>query len=462
MRKILLILMLLGCSFVFAAPPKDKVIYCPDKITCTNKGCSFSSEDSKYFGKISIVTNDGSPLLASYPYQSTTANFHSHETAARCNYGNLQLEIKNTSNLEAYRIAGSSWNGQNPTETCYGKCPLHESRGFVITNSVKSGEIYASVAQQNISKLNTKNSHIIFDDILLQCGGLKECVIDIQSSQYETYGYVVVDMDTMDILQVNSLDPIIKINKIKELNAIEINRIDEEREDEAIYCPPVLKCNTVSGTICTFASIDVKYFGRITDFRGGTSTDQLFTFHDASVDAYNLKESRCNYRSTGNAEVTLLTNPEYHLENYSGKTGFGWKLQGNSYICVSTSTSTNDCPFNKRFDVVIRNVNVGNGVYASIPTAYISQLFFNNASLSIARHDTMSGCDGAKECTIKLLSSQQAEYGSVTIDMKTMNILRVNSLYPNYIKISKVPNKVSYIVEISYATDLKLIPQILR
>ena len=53
MKKFILILALLGCSSVFAQinetqSPKDKVTYCPDKITCANKACTFVSLGVKF------------------------------------------------------------------------------------------------------------------------------------------------------------------------------------------------------------------------------------------------------------------------------------------------------------------------------------------------------------------------------------------------------------------------------
>jgi hypothetical protein len=99
--------------------------------------------------------------------------------------------------------------------------------------------------------------------------------------------------------------------------------------------------------------------------------------------------------------------------------------------------------------------------FSSNKSAY-SDLFSNNASLSIAPHDAEPACGGKTECTINLLSSQQAQYGSITIDMRTMKVLRMESFYPTYIKITKMPNTDSDIVEISYVTELKYIPKYLR
>lgn len=453
MKKVILISVLLGCSAVFAQTnetllPKGKAIYCPIKITCENKTCTFDSEDTQYFGKLFIIKNDGSPLEASYPYKSTTANFHSNNTQASCNYGNLRLEIKAASNLEAYRIEGSSWMGTYPTESCSGNCPLHESMGLVIINGIHSGGVYASIVQQDISKLITDSSHIIFDDALLNCGGVNECVIDLLSDLHEIYGNIVVDMETMKILQVNSLDPAIKIKKIDDLNAVEINKIEEEENEEAIYCPPVLKCHDPS---CTFTSLDAKYFG---DFIPIKWASQLsLKFNSAHVDDNGF--AYCTYTDKAVASpVTLKTNyPDYRLEKYSSKSGAKWV----SNWCTPTNGSVNDCPLKRRTDVLIHNVNIGNGLYASAANIYQSQLVINNSYLSLI-HDAVLGCGDNTKCTIDLLSSQQARYGTVTIDMKTMKILRVDSLYPNYIKISKVSNALYDLVEVRYVTDLKHIP----
>ncbi len=463
MKKIILILALFGCSLAFAQingepTPKDKVIYCPTKITCDNtaKECTFISVDAKYFGKLSILKNDGTPLFTSYPYKSTTASFHSHDTEAYCNYGNLNLEIKAASNLEAYRIEGSSWSGKSPTETCLGNCPLHENMGFVIINSISPEGIYASIAQQDINKLITKNSRIIFEDILLQCGGLKVCVIDFLSAHREMYGNIFVDMETMKTLQVTSLDPTIKINKIDGLNAVEINRIDAKKEKKAIYCPPVLKCNFTND--CTFASLDAKYFGKIDASK--TTPGATLTFYSANVD-HGFQVS-CTYRRDGDYHTaTLSINHEYHLDSYSSKSDSKWFNSGT--LCMISPES---CPFKNRFDIWIRNININSGLYASIGNTYISRLFYGDAfdMISIDHSDALLGCGEKTECSINLLSSQQAQYGSVTIDTKTMRILKVDSLYPNYIKLAKVSGdgEFSDTVDVSYVTALKFIPENLR
>lgn len=217
-------------------------IYCPQEIICGDtkgENCQViynKPSDAKYFGISSSPYVNGT-----YKFQLATATFHSYFPTGYCQYKTnnkgytVNLFIKPESNIEAY------YNPPNPSAWIFNRvdakcndesdaspysCPFKERLGFVIHNINLSGGVFAAINGVKISDLISSPNYvgIIYDDVLIGCGGEQECSIDILSGKGANYGSLKVDMDTMKILEVNPLYPTkIQINKIEPFNSIEIS-----------------------------------------------------------------------------------------------------------------------------------------------------------------------------------------------------------------------------------------------
>jgi len=452
MRKIMLMLCLIGSSAVFAYTSKgvhteSKSVYCPPIVTCTSDECTFNSLEKNYFGDyfISNNDNDGSPLSSSYSLASTTAMFHSNSFYEHCGYLSkekkpLRLLIKSEANLEAHHTPDSSWTSSS---NCEGNCPLKENLGFVIRNSILPEDILLSINGVDIHHLTKEYTRVIYEDALVGCAKQKECSFDISSSNHTKYGSVVVNMDTMKISNVASLDKAIEIKKTESFNAVEIHKIGTDNDREAIYCPAIVKRDQ-NGS-CTFASAYGKYFG---EPQCRATSYAIFEFKSVKFNSYD-SSAICNYSNRATqATATVSIKAEANLEPYFERSSQMWQIQSPTYECSNANVSL--CPFKQRVGFMVHNSNVTNGIYVSVKEKDISRLILTqNPYVGISRAD-VSDCGGQKTCVIEIMSSKHAKYGSITIDVDTMKVLEVVSLYPSYIKMDKLTSDSFDTVNIAY------------
>lgn len=252
MNKFLLILSLCFASNIFAVTNTQitQQIYCPQSINCMsgNPGsCNLSQNNSKYF-KLSKISN-GSSYISSgtYSFQSVSSSFHSFYTDGFCEYSiksgvntyNLRLEIKPEANIEAYDnfgwlpVGGGLHSGEVTCKnTSSTSCPLKNRLGFVVHNLNVSNGIKAIsnginlINNSNYGNLVTVSKYIAItdEDALIACGNVDTCSIDITSWKSLKYGSIIIDMNTMSILEINNILPDkIKIRKIEPFNSIEIS-----------------------------------------------------------------------------------------------------------------------------------------------------------------------------------------------------------------------------------------------
>lgn len=212
-------------------------IYCPQEITGDQNGFHFSG-DTRYFGKIETNLSTWMDNKGSHSFKSVSTSFHSSSTygiciyEARCDYTKpncwIRLEIKPEANLEAYYTKSSAWNFSGQSATCNASstssCPLTERLGFVIHNINMADGVLASINNSDISSIIISPRYAgVYEDALTGCGSVKQCTVDLLSAKHIKYGSIKIDMDTMKILQVNSLYPDkIQINKLDSYNTIEI------------------------------------------------------------------------------------------------------------------------------------------------------------------------------------------------------------------------------------------------
>lgn len=255
MKKLVLFLSLLFfLSKIFAFDNKKDIqpIFCPQKIICSNRNPTFNLEscyyeeknNSKYFGSLKTAF-PGSVYGGIYSLISVHSSFHSSYTRGYCEYKfggfpdpNLHLEIKPEANIEAHNNSSnrSKWailSGGEAicTDSSTKSCPLKNRLGFVIHNLNVANGIRA--ISNGINLLNNATGNNLIDisgyaaitdeDALVACGNVPTCNIDIISGKSLKYGSMVIDMDTMEIIEIkNDLPAKIQIQKIDPFNSIEI------------------------------------------------------------------------------------------------------------------------------------------------------------------------------------------------------------------------------------------------
>ena len=241
MKKISWLMFVVLCSPVVAAYAGDRMvgdlqpIYCPAQINCTKTGCDFDAKAAKYFSLPSNATK----CVDANKFKYAVAPFHSTSTAGSCWYegqhigtcGGIMLTIKPEANLEAYYQPNlSAWDfsgqGAKCTAETASSCPLKERLGFVIHNMNITGGLFASSNTIKITNLIPSGGYVAVtdEDVLLGCGNVPQCTIDIISDKSFKYGSLTIDVSAMKILKINLLGPSkVQINKIEPFNSVEIS-----------------------------------------------------------------------------------------------------------------------------------------------------------------------------------------------------------------------------------------------
>lgn len=210
---------------------EKKQIYCPEQIQCHRSPggtqCDLNPEVKNYFNISMDTPNEG--CIDTATFTGAHGAFHSNTPGISCDYrpahpGScryISLISKPEANLEAYYDKNSLWVFSAINSTCLiskpSNCPITESFGFIIHNINVTRGLYVSINGINIIKppINAVTYvNITFDDVFSICSSEKNCTIDITNSIHGKYGYIVIDMDSMKILQATSFyHEKIQINK---------------------------------------------------------------------------------------------------------------------------------------------------------------------------------------------------------------------------------------------------------
>jgi len=221
---------------------KDKLLYCPSEIVCSEtsqiQSCKFDSEFSEYWD---LNTPFQQNIKGTYAFSGTYSRFH-QSGLATCSYSmtylgyqyGLYFYSKYEANLEAYYDKSTAWVIKDSAASCKinspsSLCPFKQRSALPIRNNTSS-IIVARANKIPITELTPKpeNVEVIYDNALAGCGNSQLCKIDITTDKGGVFGAVTVDMDNkMKIVKIDVVRPSeVIINQIGSFNAVDVKYIN--------------------------------------------------------------------------------------------------------------------------------------------------------------------------------------------------------------------------------------------
>jgi hypothetical protein len=179
-----------------------------------------------------------------YKFYGAKSSYQSHSNlTAQCIYstsdGGQQVAVilpsKPIAGIEAYyeKTAYWQWNPTKQIAQCIANspasCPFKEQSAFLIYNKdiingvVVSTQIDGKVIRNTVPF--SENARFLFDDLLVSCGSVKACTINLSSTSGYIYGSMTIDMDNkLKILSVNATHPAeYRVSQLNPYNAVEIS-----------------------------------------------------------------------------------------------------------------------------------------------------------------------------------------------------------------------------------------------
>ena len=219
-------------------------------------------------------------------------------------------------------------------------------------------------------------------------------------------------------------------------------------EPEFFVCPAQIQCDTTG--LCILDEKDKKYTG------------PFF----APVGTYNFSGAVAPFHSTWNAGYCvyikldntgypqrLNLNPESALEAYYLGEKSEWNILTNQEnFCTSTNPSL--CPLKKSNSIIIRNVNITNGIEVKANGIYINKTMSANSYIKITDEDALLACGNVPKCNLDIQSGKSFKYGSISIDTDKMKVLGIVNGFKS-VNIKKVAPFDA--IEVSYLSLLQKI-----
>jgi len=214
-----------------------------------------------------------------------------------------------------------------------------------------------------------------------------------------------------------------------------------------IYCPQIITCQSYAADSCRVAeqSKDSIYFGKLKALVAVAPKNYIFRLARSSFHSF-YTEGYCEYGDQSNPVLRLDIKPSANIETSIEPADIvNWVISGRGEaVCYSSSTKA--CPLKNRLGFVIYNVNLSNGITAisnginlvNINNYRGNDLIGISQYVAITDEDALLACGNVSECSIEINSGKSLRYGSITIDMSTMKILKIDNVFPSKIQIRKV------------------------
>ena len=232
----------------------EKLIYCPQEITCTKKGdfssCKYNTGTSQYWGGGFDAGGVGGIVYEGlYKLSWVRSNYHNNTMNTDCDYilsnpkagdpvnASLMLLVKRGVFLEANYAKGSQWvdAGMNGIR-CYSdksqSCPLNAASGFGVVYDKIDIKKYSITPSLSAINIDGRRVFISYDKAT-SCWSSKICQIDFDMFSNDTghvaIGNVIVDMDNkMQIVEIHPNESSgVTIKQMRGLNTIEIKEAND-------------------------------------------------------------------------------------------------------------------------------------------------------------------------------------------------------------------------------------------
>jgi hypothetical protein len=232
--------------------------------------------------------------------------------------------------------------------------------------------------------------------------------------------------------------------------------------DHIVYCPSEVSCSEAGSTnlsSCSFVSDNPELWGF--SYAGSSPTTSqgryilqgnvLAPHHYSGIVEKNSKNAAgyvvCTYSNSNGQSIVVRSKAQANLEAFADKSTNWYDTPQTQSMWCPASGNIQQCPLKEASSILIQNRNLAT-VLASINGLKISQEIMLGDYFRLSYDDVLAGCS-SKNCKIDIVSSKDAIYGSVEVDMDNkLKILQIDQVRSSEVMISQVDSFNS--IEIQY------------